>query len=216
MQKILLNKIDQENWMFTLYENTNGIWYGDFMYSPSSFVDMSMLIELTDKEKKLAFENRFFLIELSEKIRTNYTIYQSRTLNQKDFEFDWVIKRKLIIDTTTYFLSDYKNIIIEKLSSEPEWKIDSKIKNLADSKNPEEIKLEFKQKIDWLIQNDKNPLICYANDLLNDPISNDKMNSLISGMTNGKFLDSIGLYSIQNPINEMILVYINKISDTKI
>ena len=44
MKKITLKEIDKENWQFALYENPNQDWIGDFVYSPESFVDLSMLI----------------------------------------------------------------------------------------------------------------------------------------------------------------------------
>ena len=216
MTKTILKKIDQENWRFTLYESPDSNWYGDFIYSPQSFVDLSILIELTNEEKKSALQNRNFLIELSEKIRNNYKDYLNRSLNQEDFEFDWKIKRKLIFDLTTEFISDYRAIQKTKLASEPEWKIDSIIREVSKTKNSEAEKLELDKKIEWLINNDRNPFINYAKELLADSITNDKMNSLISAMTNGKFLDSISIYSRQTPVSEIISDYVDKISGIKI
>ncbi len=216
MTKTLLKEIDEENWRFTLYESPDFNWYGDFIYSPQSFVDLSMLIELTDTEKKSALQNRDFLIELSEKIRNNYKHYLNRSLNQEDFEFDWKVKRKLIFDLTTEFISDYRTIQKTKLSSEPEWKIDSIIQEVIKNKNSETEKLKLDEKIEWLIENDRNPFINYVKELLADLITNDKMNSIISAMTNGKFLDSIGIYSNQTPVSEIISDYVDKISGIKI
>lgn len=88
MEKIKLTQIDQENWRFILYESQSGNWYGDFDYSPISFVDSSILIEFTEKEKRLASENRDYLIELSESIRKNYKDYEFRSLSPEAFEFD--------------------------------------------------------------------------------------------------------------------------------
>jgi len=216
MTKMILKKIDQENWRFTLYESPDSKWYGCFIYSPQSFVDLSMLIELSDEEKKSALQNRDFLIELSEKIRNDYKDYLNRSLNQEDFEFDWKIKRKLIFDLTTEFISDYRNIQKTKLSSEPEWKIDSIIREIIKSQNLEIEKLKLDEKLDWLIENDRNPFIKYAKELLADIITNDKMNGLISAMTNGKFLDSIGIYSNQTSLSELISNYVDKLSGIKI
>jgi hypothetical protein len=216
MTKTILKKIDQENWRFTLYESPDSNWYGDFIYSPQSFVDLSMLIELSDEEKKSTLQNRDFLIELSEKIRNNYKDYLNRSLNQEDFEFDWKIKRKLIFDLTTEFISGYRTIQKTKLLSEPEWKIDNIIREVTKSQNSETEKLELDEKIEWLIENDRNPFINYAKELLADLITNDKMNSLILSMTNGKFLDSISIYSNQTPVSEIISDYVDKISGIKI
>jgi len=216
MTKTILKEIDQENWRFTLYESPDSKWYGDFIYSPQSFVDLSMLIELSDEEKKSALQNRDFLIELSEKIRNNYKDYLNRSLNHEDFEFDWKIKRKLIFDLTIEFISDYRTIQKTKLSSEPEWKIDSTIREFTKSQKSETEKLGLNEKIEWLIENDRNPIINYAKELLADLITNDKMNSLISAMTNDKFLDSIGLYSNQTSVSKIISDYVDKIGGIKI
>jgi len=216
MTKKILKEIDRENWRFTLYESPDSNWYGDFIYSPQSFIDLSMLIKFTDTEKKSASQNRNFLIELSEKIRNNYKDYLNRSLNKEDFEFDWKIKRKLIFDLTTEFISDYRNIQKTKLSSEPDWKIDSIIREVTKTQNSETEKLELDEKIEWLIENDRNPFSNYAKELLADLITNDKMSSLISAMTNGKFLDSIGIYSNQTPVSEIISNYVDKISGIKI
>ncbi|WP_420320503.1 hypothetical protein [Flagellimonas sp.] len=216
MTKTILKEIDQENWRFTLYESPDSNWYGDFIYSPQSFVDLSMLIKLSDEEKKSTLQNRGFLIELSEKIRNNHKDYLNRSLNKEDFEFDWKIKRKLIFDLTTEFMSGYITIQKTKLLSEPEWKIDSIIREVTKSQNSETEKLELDKKIEWLIENDRNPFINYAKELLADLITNEKMNSLILSMTNGKFLDSIGIYSNQSPVSEIISDYVDKISGIKI
>jgi len=216
MKKILLSKIDEENWRYTLYESPNGKWYGDFTYSPQSFVDLSMLIELTNEETKSASDNRDFLIELSESIRNNYKDYLTRSLIREDFEFDRVVKRKLLTDITEEFLLKYEKTQNEKLSTQPEWKLDSIIREISSSKNLEAEKLQFDEKIEWLIENDKNPFIGYAKKLLASLITNDKMNSTISAMTNGKFLDSIGIYSNHDPITEIISDYVDKISGIRI
>ena len=42
------------------------------------------------------------------------------------------------------------------------------------------------------------------------------MNSLISAMTNDKFLDSIGLYSNQTSVSKIISDYVDKIGGIKI
>ena len=86
-EKIKLKEIDKENWRFVLYENPDEEWIGDFVYSPISFVDLSMLILLNEVEKGKAMINRNFLIELSEKIRDNYKEYLKRSLKREDYEF---------------------------------------------------------------------------------------------------------------------------------
>jgi len=88
MEKANLTKIDVEKWRFILYETINGKWIGDFVYSPQSFVDLSMLIELTDSEKALAEKNRQYLIDFSEDIRNNQNDYLKRALNRDNYLFN--------------------------------------------------------------------------------------------------------------------------------
>ena len=90
--KIELTQIDKENWRFVLYESKEKKWIGDFVYSPISFVDLSMLIVLTNQEKLKAEQNRQFLIELSEKIRNDFNRFLSRAENRNDYVF---IKRQI-------------------------------------------------------------------------------------------------------------------------
>ena len=87
MKKITLKEIDKENWQFALYENPNQDWIGDFVYSPESFVDLSMLILLSEEEKRKAKSNRSFLIELSQRIRSNFKEFQNRALKREEYEF---------------------------------------------------------------------------------------------------------------------------------
>ncbi len=87
MYKEYLKVIDKENWRFILYESQNGNWIGDFSYSPKSFIDLSLLIQLTDNEKTKAQNDRSFLIELSDLIRNNYNEFMNRALNRDKFQF---------------------------------------------------------------------------------------------------------------------------------
>jgi hypothetical protein len=85
MDRIRLTKIDKENWRFILYESVQKNWFVSFSYSPQSFVDLSMLIELTNDEKEKAKDNRQFLIDFSEKVRSNFKDYLARAKNTDDF-----------------------------------------------------------------------------------------------------------------------------------
>ena len=85
MNKIKLAKIDIENRRFVLYETIDGKWIGDFVYSPKSFIDLSILIELTDFEKAMVQNDRQSLIGLSETIRDNYNDYLERALNRNNY-----------------------------------------------------------------------------------------------------------------------------------
>jgi len=85
-KKIELKEIDKEHWKFVLYETSQNEWIGNFVYSPSSFVDLSMLILLSEDEKQEAMENRNFLIELSDEIRDNYKSFQDRALKRENYK----------------------------------------------------------------------------------------------------------------------------------
>ena len=216
MKKTILKEIDEENWKFTLYESQDSNWYVDVVYSPKSFVDLSMLIKLTEEEKKTVINSRENLIKLCDKIRDNYEDYLSQSINRENFEFDWKIRRKKVIEITNEFIRNYKIIKKETLLSKSEWKINALLRDLEKTEKSKEIELSVEEKIDWLIKNDKNPIILYANELLSEPISNEKMNNIISSMTNGKFLDSIGFpFSHNSPINNIISNYIDEISCVK-
>ena len=85
--KTKLKEIDREIWRFIIYETSKGDWVGDFVYSPISAVDLSMLILLNENEKSKAKANRNYLIELSESIRNNFKEYLKRSLNRDNYEF---------------------------------------------------------------------------------------------------------------------------------
>lgn len=89
-KKILLTKTDQERWVFTIYTGPGDKWYGSFVYSPVSYADFEMLIELTEEEKQKAIQNRDFLLNLSEQIRNNHK--------------EWLHKRAL--DASLYSTDD--------------------------------------------------------------------------------------------------------------
>jgi len=88
MNKTQLIQIDIENWRFVLYEAPSKEWFGDFVYSPISVVDLSMLIKLSDDEKLKASKDRSFLIELSENIRNNHKTFLQRALDRELFILD--------------------------------------------------------------------------------------------------------------------------------
>lgn len=85
MSKTPLRQIDIERWMFVVYETPDEDWVVDFSYSPRSYIDLSMLIQLTDDEKDKAKIQREFLIELSHQIRAEPNTYFQRALSRDDF-----------------------------------------------------------------------------------------------------------------------------------
>ena len=85
INKKRLTKIDMERWRFVLYTDEDGDWFGDFSYAPKSWIDLSMLIQLTPEEKQQASNNRDFLIQLSEEIRNNFRNFFPRSEDRKKY-----------------------------------------------------------------------------------------------------------------------------------
>jgi hypothetical protein len=75
-----VEKLDVEPWKFIVYEVDELYWFVSFSYSPVSFVDLSMIIKLTDEEKINAELDRQFLIDFSDKLRNDYKPYLIRSV----------------------------------------------------------------------------------------------------------------------------------------
>jgi hypothetical protein len=88
VEKIELTEIDKEHWRFILYENSKKEWIGDFVYSPQSFIDLSMLIKLTNEEKEICRNDRTQLLKLADQIRSNHREFLSRSLDRKKYMFN--------------------------------------------------------------------------------------------------------------------------------
>lgn len=88
MSKVKLTKIDVERWRFVLYKTPDETWVARFSYSPKSFVDLSMFIELNNEEKKNGETNRQYLIDFADNVRNNYEEYIVRALNSDNYLFD--------------------------------------------------------------------------------------------------------------------------------
>lgn len=86
MDNITLTEADSEAWQFTLYASTDGKLFGDFVYSPRSGVDVSMLIALTHDEMLAVKDNRDTLLVLAESIRNDYERYLPRSLSREGFD----------------------------------------------------------------------------------------------------------------------------------
>lgn len=116
---------------------------------------------------------------------------------------------------TQVFLQDYEKAQRDKLSNEPEWKIDSLIPHNSIEKN----NLKLKEKIDFLINENQNPFILFSRELLLNLTNNDSTDviRLISAMTNGRFLDSIGIHnnSNKNETANLIERFVNELEDLK-
>lgn len=88
MPKIQLNKIDIERWRFVLYETPDKKWIARFSYSPQSFIDLAMLIELTDEEKNKAESDRQYLVDMADKVRNSYKDYIGKAINPDNYIID--------------------------------------------------------------------------------------------------------------------------------
>lgn len=54
-------------------------WVGMFSYSPKSYVDATLTINLSEQEKQKAKSDRNFLIDMANDIRKNYRNYFGRS-----------------------------------------------------------------------------------------------------------------------------------------
>ncbi len=87
-KKQQLKKIDSVSWTYILYESSNQDWLCDFPYSPRSYVDISMLIRLTDEEKQKAQESKQFLFDFSKKFKDDHTLYYHREVKRSEYIFE--------------------------------------------------------------------------------------------------------------------------------
>lgn len=87
IEKISITEIDRENWRFILYESEDETLYGSFVYSPQSFIDLSMIIELTEDEKRKYESSRIEFLKFADEIRFNHNEYIQRRLDEKKFKF---------------------------------------------------------------------------------------------------------------------------------
>ena len=90
------------------------------------------------------------------------------------------------------FIFHFDEITKENLSKKSEWQLDDLIKSI----NNKIAGLSFTEKVSWLTENNKNPYRLLAINLKRDIDNKIELNSVITTieyMTNGKFLDSIGV-----------------------
>lgn len=86
-QKINLKEIAIERWRYILYESDDQDLYIHVHYSPVSFIDLSMLIKLTEQEKQNYLSDGEFLNKHSEQITYYFKDYLHRSLNPSEFNF---------------------------------------------------------------------------------------------------------------------------------
>ena len=115
------------------------------------------------------------------------------------------MNRKELESKTSSFLTMYKEILRNKLSIQPEWKIDSLI---SETKKTDIKNLQLSEKIELIIKEDNNPFIELTNKLLSNIEEGQAslINNIISNMTNGKFLDSIGIPSQSRKSETLALI----------
>lgn len=85
MEQTALLMIDIESWRFCLYEAPNNDLYCDFIYSPVSYADFSLLLKLTPQETEKVKADRNNLLAMADHVRDNYKNYFDRAVKGKDF-----------------------------------------------------------------------------------------------------------------------------------
>jgi len=110
--------------------------------------------------------------------------------------------------TTKSFLINYKEIQRSKLSAQPDWKINSLIRDSIKSQNTYQENWDINGKIEWLIENDQNPFVIFAKELNKNIESNitTEINRIINAMTNGRFLDLIGIPNYSSKTESLMLI----------
>jgi len=86
MEKPVLTEIDREYCTFILYTTSDERWLVDFFYSPSAYFDASLMLELTAEEKRMAQQDRNFLIAFASKIQYHYEDYFPRQVSTDSFQ----------------------------------------------------------------------------------------------------------------------------------
>ena len=77
-------KIDFQPWEYALYKVNGGLYFLRIPYSPKSFVDTTMCIELSDKEISFALSKEGWLGDFSRQIRENYDDYRCRSISKDE------------------------------------------------------------------------------------------------------------------------------------
>jgi RNAse (barnase) inhibitor barstar len=82
----ILVEIDRENWRYILYESNEGETYGDFIYSPQSFIDLSMLLKLNTYEVAYINKSRENKLKFADEIRSDSKKFIDKSLNRENFK----------------------------------------------------------------------------------------------------------------------------------
>lgn len=75
-----VEKIDEQPWLYVLYEVNKIDWFLLIPYSPVSYVDTEMCIKLTDQEKNAVKKDMAWLKNFSEKVRFSPDKYLGRAV----------------------------------------------------------------------------------------------------------------------------------------
>ena len=126
------------------------------------------------------------------------------------------MNRKRLASKTRAFIKEYNELQRNKMAVQPQWKIDSLRRDFLKLKYTSEETWKISKKVAWLIENDQNPFIVQAKELLKNIEANNIAESqrLIHAMTNGKFLDAIGIPCYLNNSESLMLIeqYVNDLT----
>ncbi|AIN75152.1 hypothetical protein O8E88_002252 [Flavobacterium psychrophilum] len=94
------------------------------------------------------------------------------------------------------FLIDFDNLTKTSLSQRPIWQLEEAIKNLSQNDYDNIKNLSVNEKIVWLVVNNQHPFRQLVVKLKNKVDNNSELSELVktvNDISNGKFLDSIGV-----------------------
>ena len=94
------------------------------------------------------------------------------------------------------FLIDFDILTKKSLSQRPQWQLEELVKSASQNDYENLQNLSINEKISWLVANNQNPFRQFVFKLknkINDNVDLYEIVEIANNMSNGKFLDSIGV-----------------------
>ena len=94
------------------------------------------------------------------------------------------------------FLIDFDILTKKSLSQRPQWQLEELVKSASQNDYENLQNLSINEKISWLVANNQNPFRQFVFKLknkINDNVALYEIVEIANNMSNGKFLDSIGV-----------------------
>ncbi len=119
-----------------------------------------------------------------------------------------------IRNETIKFLETFDSLTRAELEKRQEWELTNMINEHG--RNPM-INFDANEKIEWLTKNNSNPFRKFAIELRNELVEShdtQSINMIIENMTNGRFLDSIGVPG-KSKYSKIIMDFVDKLNGLK-